>query len=188
MMPPLESIIETYGYLALFAGTFLEGEVILILAGFAAHQGFLQLPWVIFTALAGSMAGDQLYFFIGRSRGTAFLEKRPHWHSRAIRVRELLTRYQILLTLGFRFAYGFRTVTPFVLGMSDIPTPRFVLLNAVAALIWAATVGTGGYLFGAALETFIGMIKHIELELMAAIAVTGIVVWAVKSYFRRKRG
>ena len=38
----LEHYIETYGYLAVMIGTFLEGETILVLAGFAAHQGYLQ--------------------------------------------------------------------------------------------------------------------------------------------------
>jgi membrane protein DedA with SNARE-associated domain len=44
----LESVLTTYGYFALMIGTFLEGETILIAAGFLAHRGYLELPWVIF--------------------------------------------------------------------------------------------------------------------------------------------
>jgi membrane protein DedA with SNARE-associated domain len=33
------ALISQYGYFALFAGALLEGETVLILAGFAAHQG-----------------------------------------------------------------------------------------------------------------------------------------------------
>ena len=38
----LEYLISQYGYVALFIGVFLEGETILILAGFAAHLGHLK--------------------------------------------------------------------------------------------------------------------------------------------------
>ena len=58
----LQSIIENYGYAAIFIGTFLEGETILILAGLAAHQGYLVLTWVILAAFLGSLCGDQLFF------------------------------------------------------------------------------------------------------------------------------
>ena len=43
----LQSLIEHYGYFAVFLGCFLEGETVLVLAGFAAHMGYLSLPGVI---------------------------------------------------------------------------------------------------------------------------------------------
>jgi len=58
----LESIVDTYGYVAVLLGTFLEGETILVLGGFAAHRGYLALPWVIVAAFFGSLCGDQLFF------------------------------------------------------------------------------------------------------------------------------
>ena len=39
----LTALIASYGYYALFVGTFLEGETVLIAAGFAAHRGILDL-------------------------------------------------------------------------------------------------------------------------------------------------
>jgi len=58
----LQSIIENYGNAAILIGTFLEGETILVLAGLAAHQGYLLLSGVIFAAFLGSLCGDQLFF------------------------------------------------------------------------------------------------------------------------------
>ena len=65
----LESLIANYGYAAVLIGTFVEGETILVIAGFAAHRGYLSLPWVILLAFAGSLAGDQLWFYVGRRSG-----------------------------------------------------------------------------------------------------------------------
>ncbi len=181
----LQSFLETYGYAALFVGTFLEGEVILVIAGFAAYQGYLELPWVIVTAFAGSLLGDQAWFLLGRHRGSRFLSRRPGLKPRVERATELIDRYRILMTLGFRFVYGLRTVTPFALGMSRIPTHLFVFLNAIAALIWSGVFGTGGFLFGGTLEALIGRVKRIEREAIAGIAAAWLAIALIRLARRR---
>ena len=51
----LASIVQQYGYLAIFLGAILEGETVLILGGFAAHQGYLQLIVVVALAALGGI-------------------------------------------------------------------------------------------------------------------------------------
>jgi len=182
----IQSFIDTYGYLAIFVGSFLEGETILVLGGLAAHRGYLALPYVILTAFIGTLCGDQLFFFLGRWHSDAFLKKRPSWCARVEKAQKLLNRFRTPIILGFRFFYGLRTVTPFVIGMSAVPTVRFVFLNAAGALIWAITVGIGGYLFGNALEIFIGNIKNNELKVFGVIAALGAIIW-IFHVVRRKR-
>ena len=182
----LESIVDTYGYLAVLLGTFLEGETILVLGGFAAHRGYLALPWVIVAAFLGSLCGDQLFFFLGRKHSQAVLARRPAWKARADKANRLLERFRTPFILIFRFLYGLRSVSPFVIGMSSVPARQFILLNAIGALVWAVVVGTGGYLFGSALEIVIGNIKHYELEALLAIAIIGLFVWIVHLYRGRK--
>ena len=75
----LQGIIENYGYVAILIGTFLEGETILVLAGLAAHQGYLVLIWVILAAFSGSLCGDQLFFYLGRKHSQVVLSRRPAW-------------------------------------------------------------------------------------------------------------
>jgi membrane protein DedA with SNARE-associated domain len=182
----LQSIIENYGYAAILIGTFLEGETILVLAGLAAHQGYLTLSGVISAAFLGSLCGDQLFFYLGRKHSQAVLSKRPYWKEKTEKVHKLMNRYQTLMILTFRFLYGLRTVTPFVIGTSAISFKRFAFLNAVGALVWAVAVGSGGYLFGNALEIFIGKVKHYEIQVFAIIALMGFLVWCVHFYNRRK--
>ena len=40
----IESLVDAYGYLAVLVGTFIEGETILVLGGFAAARGYPGLP------------------------------------------------------------------------------------------------------------------------------------------------
>ncbi|MFN2964422.1 DedA family protein, partial [Escherichia coli] len=49
-----------------FSRYIFEGETILVLAGFLAFRGYMQLDTVILTAFLGSYAGDQLWYFLGR--------------------------------------------------------------------------------------------------------------------------
>ena len=182
----LQSMIENYGYAALLVGTFLEGETILILAGLAAQRGYLTLDGVIFAAFLGSLSGDQLFFYLGRKHSRAVLARRPAWKDKVKKVHRIMDRFQTAIILSFRFLYGLRTVTPFVIGMSSVSVKKFVVLNAAGALVWAAAFGSGGYFFGRALEVFIGRIENFEALAFAGIGLLGLIIWAVHFYLRRK--
>jgi membrane protein DedA with SNARE-associated domain len=134
---------------------------------------------VIVYAFLGTLAGDQLYFYIGRVRGKSLLEKRPAWKSKSEKVFLLMEKYDVWLVLGFRFLYGIRTVTPFLIGTGSISSFRFLILNMLGASVWAVVVGTMGYLFGHALEVMIGNIKHYELLIIAILTGAGVFSWVV---------
>ena len=176
-MTTLQSLIENYGYYAVFAGTFLEGETILIMAGFAAHSGYLVLPWVMLVAFFGSLFGDQLCFFLGRRHGRRILQRFPKLRARANIVDALLARHHTLLIPVLRFLYGLRIVGPMVIGMSGVPAPRFVGLNILGAALWAVVIGAVGYLFGDVLELVLTDVKRYEEIALGVIALIGIVIW-----------
>jgi len=181
----VETLIQHYGYLAVLVGTFLEGETVLVLAGFAAHRGYFDFPWVLLAAFAGTLFGDQLFFFLGRRYSTVLLRRRPGWVPRIARARKLIERHRVLVILSFRFIYGMRTVTPFALGMSEVKFREFLVLNAVGATAWTLAVGGAGYLFGQVLELFLGNLRHYELGIFAILAGIGALVWLI--HFLRSR-
>lgn len=43
----LSALIAEYGYWAIFVGCFLEGQTVLLLAGFATHRGILRFEQVV---------------------------------------------------------------------------------------------------------------------------------------------
>jgi membrane protein DedA with SNARE-associated domain len=183
----LEYLISHYGYVALVIGTFLEGASILIVAGFAVHLGYLKLQWVILAAFAGSMAGDQLYFLLGRVKGEAFLQKRPRWETKVRRVWKLLDRYRTLLILGFRFAYGLRTVTSFAIGLSNIRASRFLALNMIGALGWSVVVALLGYFFGAAAKAVSIDVRKYEHWIVCGIFLAVALAWIIYFLYKRKK-
>jgi membrane protein DedA with SNARE-associated domain len=183
----LEPLVRTYGYWALLAGTFFEGETILIIGGLLAHLGYLKLPVVMLVAFIGSFSGDQFYFHVGRLRGIELLARHPNWQKRVHKVHQRIERYHDLIMLGFRFVYGMRIITPFVLALNKkVKTSRFVLLNAIGATIWSVVVSAGGYMFGSAVEIVFRDIRHYQLGLILIISVIGVILWIVHKY-REKR-
>ena len=183
----LESIIRDYGYWALLIGTFFEGETILIIAGLSAHLGLLQLPYVMLIAFIGSFTGDQSYYFIGYFKGRELLQKHLKWKRRVERINKHIERYHNLVMLGFRFVYGMRIATPFVMGMSkNIKTTRFFILNAIGAIIWSVSVSAGCYFFGYALEGFLKNVKYYEKMAIIIIIIMGIVLWIIHRYRAKK--
>lgn len=165
----MENIVTTYGYPAIVGGTFLEGETIVLAGGYLASRDYLSLPLVALCAFLGSWMGDTLYFFIGRRWGGRLLGARPSWRPAVERALRLLHRHDIAFILSFRFIYGIRTVSPFVIGMSGVSPVRFVLLNMAAAGVWAAAFATGGYLLGEALSAMITHIERYEMYFLAVL-------------------
>jgi membrane protein DedA with SNARE-associated domain len=183
----LDSLISQYGYLAILVGTFLEGETILIVGGLAAHKGLLELPGVMLAAFVGSTLSDQLFFFLGRRHGEAWLARRPQWQAGVQRVRGLLNRHSTLLILTFRFLYGLRNITPFALGLSDVPATRFLVLNVLGAAVWSVAIALLGWSVGEAAKQMLGHVEHYERGIGAAIIVVGVLLWIWHHVGRRRR-
>lgn len=181
----LGALIESHGYWVLAIGCLLEGETLLILAGFAAHRGYLKFGTVLFIAGAAGFAGDQFYFWLGRRHGAAILSRWPSLAAQTDRVHRLVARYHAGVIIGIRFAYGLRVAGPVLLGTSGLSAPRFALFNALGAVLWATVVGGAGWLFGQAAEKMLGDLRHIEVGLLATLMVAGLVVWMVRR--RRSR-
>jgi membrane protein DedA with SNARE-associated domain len=173
--------------LAILIGTFFEGETILLVGAFAAHQGILKIEYVILIAFIGSFAGDQFWYMLGRRYGPGRLANRPWLADKVRRISTWLEKYPTLFILGFRFVYGIRNVAPVAIALSNIPPWRFFALNIVAAAIWATAGGLAGYLFGAAVEAFIGHLKHAEQRFLAAAALAVLGYLVGRYLYRRFR-
>ncbi len=171
-----------------FAWTFVEGETFVLVAGFAAAQGLLSAPLLLISAWLGSFAGDQCYFWIGRNFGLRLLSRRPSWRDRVDRALGWVKRYDAWFILSFRFIYGVRNFSSFALGISGIGWQRFLVLNLLAALLWAAAFVGAGYFCGRAFERMLGeFADRFGLAMLAAFTLVLIGAGLVHRLRRRRR-
>ena len=68
----LEAFVTRWGYLAVFLGSLIEGESIILPAGYFASQGYLSLYKIMLIAFVGTVIADQLLFVFGRLWDSAF--------------------------------------------------------------------------------------------------------------------
>src|SRR5262245_50141297 len=165
----LHALVTTHGYWMLVLGCVLEGETILLLAGFAASRDYLDIRVVVPLAAFCGFVGDQILFWIGRRHGPALLWRFPSMAHKAERVFRLIHKYQSWVVVGVRFAYGLRIAGPIIIGTSGISALRFMAFNAIGAVIWAFLIAGIGYVFGEAAQAVLGQVQDIELWLVLAL-------------------
>ena len=185
----IESLVAQYGLAALFAGAALEGEAAVIAGGLLAHQGLLSLPGAAAAAAAGSFLADQGWFAFGRH----FRDQRWVAKLRATaafaRAQEQLEHHPRSFIFVFRFLYGLRTVSPIAVGTTNISQRQFFVINLVAAIIWAVIFTGIGYVFGDAVEEFVGRLRH-DARLwwiVGGVVAAGLIVAAIHWWRGRSR-
>ncbi len=181
--------LQQHGYWVLFLWTFLEGEAGLILAGFLAFQGYLQLPGVIATAMGGAFLGDQFYFYLGRWKGPWLLKMFTLIARKFRKALRLIEKYGTFVAFVSRYTYGFRIILPIILGMTTFPAVRFLFLNLASAFIWAVAFSLAGYFFGKSASLFVDDVSRYEMHLLGILAALIFVMWLlhfVHAWFRRK--
>lgn len=142
------ALIQQWGYWLMLGAAIIEGETFLVLGGVAAAAGMLNLGWIIILSITGCMIHDCFLFYLGRYVGPAILKRKPNWQPKVKRISFMIDKYNIWLIIGFRFAYGLRTVIPFALGMSNISNIKFIISNNIGAFIWVLVFLLSGYYFG----------------------------------------
>jgi membrane protein DedA with SNARE-associated domain len=180
------ALLHTYGYPLLALGCLLEGETILALAGFAAHQGHLDFALVVLIAAVCGFIGDQTFFWLGRRHGAQMLARFPSIGAQADRVHRLIERWHAWVIVLVRFAYGLRIAGPVLIGTSDVAPWRFALFNAIGAAIWAPLIAGAGWFFGRAVEAVLGDIHRFELWAVALAALFG-ASWLLWRLLQRSR-
>ncbi|WP_188983343.1 DedA family protein [Pseudomonas matsuisoli] len=179
----LEQLLQQAGYPAVVLGTFLEGEMSILLASFLAFRGYLQIEWVVACVFVGTFASDQLWYFLGRRHGRRILARRPSWRALGDKAQALLALHPDLWVLCFRFFWGMRTVMPIVIGLSGYSWRRYLVLDGIGAIIWAVALGAIGYNLGYALTAVIEDFHLYQMYLLGALVLLGLLVWL----YRRRR-
>jgi len=172
-----------WGYAIVGAATFLEnsvgagvivpGETLVILGGFYARRGELEVPALVAIVCCAAVLGDNLGFLIGRRFGRGFLER----HGRRLFVTperlERAERYYAshggkTVFLG-RFIPVVRSVGFIVAGAARMPWRRFVVYDVAGAVLWGAGHTTLGYLIGKSYERWKGYLTPVGLGVLVVL-------------------
>lgn len=180
----LDAFIGSYGYPAIFTGMVVEqfvppmpGEPLLLGAGALAGTGHLRLGLAAALALLGTVLGDILWYEIGRRGGRRVLR----WLCRIAiepdtcvrRGEDAFSRGGASVLLVAKFLPGLNSVGQPLAGALGMSRGRFLVFDALGAVLWVGLYMGLGYAF------------HDQLAEAVALAgrLGGMAVWILAGIF-----
>jgi len=159
----------------------IPGETSLIAFAVLASEGHYDIRWVIVTAAAGAIVGDNLgYWLIGRLGGRELF---AHWawldrYSQRILPRgaALMERHGGKIVFFGRFVSVLRYTVAWLAGLSKMSWLKFLFWNAAGGIAWATAVALIAYYLGHAVIT---EIERYGLYAAAAVVVIGALAFIV---------
>jgi membrane-associated protein len=178
-----------YGYWAVLLvvagdGVFpaLPGETAIVTAAVLASDGTLSLPLVILAGAAGAVIGDSTAYWIGRGGqgGIKRAVTRVAGAERLEAAERMVRRQGPALVFVGRFLPGIRIAINLSCGAGQMAYPRFLLFDALGAVLWAGQAALLGYFAG---KAFAG---QLWVAFVVAFAVTGVVALFVTARERAR--
>jgi membrane protein DedA with SNARE-associated domain len=167
--PAVDYIGLAAAAMASWAGVPGPGEAALIAAGILAARHHVDIFEAIVVAWMGATAGGTIGWLVGLRAGrTVLTAPGPLYHARLS-----------ALERGDRFYERFGPVAVFftpswIAGIHGMRPARFLLSNAIGALVWSIAIGAGAYFAGPPIVELVG-----DLGLVSGIAVGCLAVAAV---------
>jgi membrane protein DedA with SNARE-associated domain len=156
----VQYLVQVMGYPIVFllimgesVGIPLPGETALIVAAAAAGaSGTFNLWGIIAAAATGALAGNSLGYWLGRRGGRAWLERLWKWLRLPLvylqRAEHLFARHGSEAVLFGHFVTFLRVSSALLAGISHMPFVRFMVYNALGAILWATVFGVLGHVLG----------------------------------------
>jgi membrane protein DedA with SNARE-associated domain len=176
--------VQEWGYIAVFLGSIVEGESVILTASSMAALGYLNIYTIMAIAFITTTVVDQLLFFVGLHYGPSLFNRYPRLKPKTEKAFRLLHRFDVWFILSFRFIYGIRIISPAVIGAGGVSPARYIPLNIVSAFVWTVVSCGGGYLLG---DVMLQAIHHIADIQRSAVITIGIGCLALGGYVLWKR-
>lgn len=181
-----EEHVERWGYVILFFWGILEGELGLIFAGLAVHDGKMLLWLAIIVAGFGGFMGDQIYFYIGRFNRTSIQKSFQNQRRKFALAHLLLQKYGWPIIFVQRYMYGMRTIIPMSIGTTRYSALKFGVINFLCAQVWAAITILLTWYFGEEIFFVLDWFKdHPYLLIPLAVCIGGGVFWYFHTQTKR---
>jgi membrane protein DedA with SNARE-associated domain len=177
-MSSVESLLISYGLLAVFLSSMLEADVVPVLAGVAAHRGCFSPALGILAASGGALAGDCFWFFLGRQKA---IQNSSMFRSLRPKAESLFRRVGIWQVPASHLVYGTRLATMTWLGARGSAFSTFALADGLSSLMLTTILLSLGFTLSANAQIVLVHLKRVEVGLLVAVVLIGLTF-----YVRRK--
>ncbi len=166
--------------LTLFLGAIgvpLPTGIAAAVAGSLASQGRMDWSSIIAVAAVASILGDLVAYAIGRLLGGEVLDRHGHWigytPSRRARLQALFEQWGAPTVFVTRtFVSSLSSVVSLIAGAARYRLSMYLVIAALARLVWAGAYVGLGYAVGSDLEAASGFLTNLSLLLICAMLLT----------------
>lgn len=125
-------------------------ETVLLVGGYFAAKGLLDLRALIPTAILSATAGDSLGYWLGRRGGRRLLLRHGGslgiTHERLLRAERYFEHYGVWTVFLARFIAGLRFMAGPLAGAFGMPFTRFLQYNLAGAVVYCSAMVSTAYL------------------------------------------
>ena len=175
--------------LALQLGLPLPAYPTLIVTGALATRGGYSLPALLATAVAASLIADLAWYWAGRRIGIPVLRTLCRISlspDSCVRQTELsFTRWGAPSLIVAKFIPGFASVATAMAGIVRTALWRFVVADAIGAVLWAGVAIGLGYIFRDAIDDVLSILETMGLVGIAVIF-GAFTLYVLRRWWQRK--
>jgi len=160
-------------------GLLLPGSTLLVLLGILAAKGYLDLGDVIWFAVLGAIAGDNLNYILGKRYGQQWLKK-EYWFLKASHIdksRQFLDQHGAKSVFLGRFVPTVKELMPFIAGTVQMNQAKFMLWNVLGAIGWGFQFVLPGYFFAQSMSLAQLWLSRIGMLLLVVVVFIGLIYW-----------
>ena len=182
----IQSSIEQFSYAGIFILVTFTGyiipipeEILLLLIGYIAGVGLINVYIALIPATLGVLAGDNILYWLSRYQGSRLIDKlkRKVRKNEIMKYRHLMKKHIGKTIFILRFIVGLRFFSPFLAGSMKIKWKTFQFYNLLAVIIYVPILIFLGYHFHNKLALVITQVEIIRhLIFIAVLAVVGYMI------------
>lgn len=156
-------------------------ETLLVFSGALMAQGILNIPSTILAAIAGSLCGITISYFLGLTGGNYLVHHYGKFFGltteRLNKAKEWFNRFgKWSLFIGY-FIPGIRHFTGFTAGTAQVEYHLFALFAYSGAAVWISTFLSLGYFFGDYCFAFLEEIDFKIVMILGVISLLGVIFY-----------
>ncbi len=179
------SNLENFGYFILFLYSMGGGYIAVLSAAVLSSIGTLDLTLSIFIATIGNIIGSSLFSVVARVQQRDIRTMLVKHKRKIAYIQIMIKKYDWGLFIVSKYMHGIRTFVPIAVGVSKYNMSKFLLINAVGAIVWGVSLGLLGFY---ASGFFIDIIRVLlEYPYLLPFVFIGIVIFVVFAMYIKKR-
>lgn len=190
----LVDLIFDWGYLGIFIMMAIESsfvpfpsEIVLVPAGYLASKGDMSIGLIMSSALAGSLVGAFINYYLALTLGRKLLKKYGKYffikESALAKMDIYFSKHGHISTFTGRLIPGIRQLISIPAGLARMNLVQFSIYTTLGAGLWALILTLLGYFIGENQELIDIYLKEITIGVVGVLVIIGFIYYR---YQKRK--